>query len=77
MTSRRRNATHPQDMADRKVLAAERNMDVARTFYESALSDYDHALVLDPQVLQTVHGLFGGVSSMARQKPSPCCENRL
>lgn len=25
-------------------------MDVARTFYESALADYDHALVLDPEV---------------------------
>lgn len=38
-------------MADRKVLAHNRNMDdVARTFYESALSDYDHAVVLDPQV---------------------------
>lgn len=39
-----------QDMADRKVLANERNVKVAKTFYESALADYDHALVLDPQV---------------------------
>lgn len=39
-----------QDMADRKVLASDRNVKVARTFYESALADYDHALVLDPQV---------------------------
>ena len=37
-------------MADRKVLAHERNVEVARTFYESALADYDHAVVLDPQV---------------------------
>lgn len=38
-------------MADRKVLArADRNVEVARTFYESALADYDHAVVLDPQV---------------------------
>lgn len=39
-----------QDMADRKVLAHDRNLAVARTFYESALADYDHAVVLDPQV---------------------------
>ncbi|CAM9379193.1 unnamed protein product [Ectocarpus sp. 4 AP-2014] len=40
-----------EDMADRKVLArADRNVEVARTFYESALADYDHAVVLDPQV---------------------------
>ena len=40
-----------QDMADRKVLARQdRNVEVARTFYESALADYDHAVVLDPQV---------------------------
>ncbi|CAM9749471.1 unnamed protein product [Ectocarpus sp. 13 AM-2016] len=39
-----------EDMADRKVLArADRNVEVARTFYESALADYDHAVVLDPQ----------------------------
>ncbi|CAM9416956.1 unnamed protein product [Ectocarpus sp. 6 AP-2014] len=39
-----------EDMADRKVLArADRNTEVARTFYESALADYDHAVVLDPQ----------------------------
>ena len=39
-----------QDMADRKLMAQDRNMAVARTFYESALADYDHAVVLDPQV---------------------------
>lgn len=38
-----------EDMADRKVLAHDRNVEVARTFYESALADYDHAVVLDPQ----------------------------
>lgn len=37
-------------MADRRALAEERNMAAARMFYQSALSDYDHALVLDPQV---------------------------
>lgn len=43
-------ATRTKDMADRKVLAHDRDVEMARTFYESALADYDHAVVLDPQV---------------------------
>lgn len=55
-----------QDMADRKVLArADRNVEAARTFYESALADYDHAVVLDPQV-STAPFVGGGVVFLRR-----------
>ncbi|CAM9797261.1 unnamed protein product [Choristocarpus tenellus] len=38
-----------EDMADRNVLSTN-NKETVRSFYESALADYDHAVVLDPQV---------------------------
>ncbi|CAM9307593.1 unnamed protein product, partial [Discosporangium mesarthrocarpum] len=55
-----------EDMADRNLMS-DNNKETVRSFYESALSDYDHAVVLDPQDPQ-VYISRGDACSLLGQK---------